>query len=106
MILSVDGRAVSDSFDLPKVIGNLAPGKTVKMKVWRQGAERDLSATLGEQSDSEVAALDEDGRDSGPVRDRLGLAVSINHKGGSGQLKISYKTLDQLEEICRLLEAR
>lgn len=89
VILSVDGRAVSDSFDLPKVIGNLAPGKTVKMKVWRQGAERDLSATLGEQSDSEVAALDEGGRDSGPVRDRLGLAVRPLTGAESQQLGVT-----------------
>lgn len=89
VILSVDGRAVSDSFDLPKVIGNLAPGKTVKMKVWRQGAERDLSATLGEQSDSEVAALDEGARDSGPVRDRLGLAVRPLTGAESQQLGVN-----------------
>ncbi|MBL8468132.1 DegQ family serine endoprotease [Methyloversatilis discipulorum] len=89
VILSVDGRAVSDSFDLPKVIGNLAPGKTVKMKVWRQGAERDLSATLGEQSDSEVAALDEGGRDSGPIRDRLGLAVRPLTGAESQQLGVT-----------------
>ncbi|MGC4404907.1 DegQ family serine endoprotease [Methyloversatilis sp. MC4-4] len=89
VILSVDGRAVSDSFDLPKVIGNLAPGKTVKMKVWRQGAERDLSATLGEQSDSEVAALDEGGRDSGPIRDRLGLAVRPLTGAESQQLGVN-----------------
>ncbi len=50
--------------------------------------------------DSDTIALERS------LTDRLGLAVSINHKGGSGQLKISYKTLDQLEEICRLLEAR
>lgn len=89
VILSVDGRAVSDSFDLPKVIGNLAPGKTVKMKVWRQGAERDLSATLGEQSDNEVAALDEGGRDSGPIRDRLGLAVRPLTGAESQQLGVT-----------------
>ncbi|MFX5494526.1 hypothetical protein ABTD62_22545, partial [Acinetobacter baumannii] len=58
-----------------KVIGNLAPGKTVKMKVWRQGAERELSATLGEQSDSELVAQGDGSRDSSPLRDRLGLAV-------------------------------
>jgi len=50
--------------------------------------------------DSDTIALERS------LTDRLGLSVSINHKGGSGQLKISYKTLDQLEEICRLLEAR
>ncbi len=41
------------------------------------------------------------------LSDVLGLDVTVNHKGtGGGQLKIAYKTLEQLEEICRLLERR
>lgn len=34
----------------------------------------------------------------------LGMPVSINHKGlEGGQISITYKTLDQLDEICQLL---
>jgi ParB family chromosome partitioning protein len=41
------------------------------------------------------------------LSDVLGLDVTVNHKGtGGGQLRIAYKTLEQLEEICRLLERR
>jgi ParB family chromosome partitioning protein len=40
------------------------------------------------------------------LSDSLGLDVTVNHKASGGQLRISYKTLDQLEEICRLLERR
>ncbi|BCH52760.1 ParB/RepB/Spo0J family partition protein [Agrobacterium vitis] len=50
--------------------------------------------------DSDTVALERS------LSDRLGLDVSINHKGGGGQLRINYKTLEQLEEICRLLESR
>ncbi len=57
-------------------------------------------AETREAKDSDTIALERS------LSDRLGLSVSINHKGGGGQLKINYKTLDQLEEICRLLEAR
>lgn len=57
-------------------------------------------AETRETKDSDTIALERS------LSDRLGLAVSINHKGGGGQLKINYKTLDQLEEICRLLEMR
>lgn len=53
-----------------------------------------------EPKDSDTVALERS------LTDRLGLAVAINHKGSGGQIKISYKTLDQLEEICRLLEGR
>ncbi|MFL0691018.1 MAG: ParB/RepB/Spo0J family partition protein [Agrobacterium tumefaciens] len=57
-------------------------------------------ADARESKDSDTIALERS------LSDRLGLSVSINHKGGGGQLKINYKSLDQLEEICRLLEAR
>lgn len=40
------------------------------------------------------------------LSDSLGLAVTVNHKGNGGKLMISYKSLEQLEEICRLLERR
>lgn len=53
-----------------------------------------------EAKDSDTVALERS------LTDRLGLAVAINHKGSGGQIKIAYKTLEQLEEICRLLEGR
>ena len=40
------------------------------------------------------------------LSDGLGLDVSINHKGDGGRLTIAYKSLEQLENICRLLEHR
>jgi ParB family transcriptional regulator, chromosome partitioning protein len=38
------------------------------------------------------------------LSDRLGLEVKVAHKGEGGRLMIAYKSLEQLEEICRLLE--
>lgn len=63
-----------------------------------QGASQHAEAR--EPKDSDTIALERS------LSDRLGLQVSINHKGGGGQLKINYTSLDQLEDICRLLEAR
>lgn len=40
------------------------------------------------------------------LSDGLGLDVAISHKSGNGYIKINYKTLEQLEDICRLLERR
>lgn len=53
-----------------------------------------------DQKDSDTLALER------TLSDALGLDVTINHRGSGGQVRISYKTLDQLEEICRLLERR
>ncbi len=39
------------------------------------------------------------------VSDAMGLKVEITHKGdGSGAMLITYRTLDQLEDICRRLQ--
>ena len=37
------------------------------------------------------------------LQDVLGLTVSIDHKGKGGELRIKYKTLDQLDGLCRRL---
>ena len=37
------------------------------------------------------------------LEDVLGLAVTIHHRGQSGEVRIRYKALDQLDELCRRL---
>ena len=40
------------------------------------------------------------------LEEALGLAVTISHRAnGSGEVKIGYKTLDQLDALCRRLKA-
>ncbi|ANL30103.1 chromosome partitioning protein ParB [Rhizobium phaseoli] len=63
-------------------------------------SEPQQSALRRDQKDSDTLALER------TLSDALGLDVSINHKTTGGQIKISYKSLEQLEEICRLLERR
>ncbi|ANL67824.1 chromosome partitioning protein ParB [Rhizobium phaseoli] len=63
-------------------------------------SEPQQSALRRDQKDSDTLALER------TLSDALGLDVSINHKTSGGQIKISYKSLEQLEEICRLLERR
>jgi ParB family chromosome partitioning protein len=38
------------------------------------------------------------------LSDTLGLAVTIAHRGEGGELKVRYKTLDQLDEVIRRIE--
>jgi ParB family chromosome partitioning protein len=38
--------------------------------------------------------------------DQLGMAVSINNRGAKGEMKIKYKTLEQLDALCRKLGVR
>jgi ParB family chromosome partitioning protein len=53
-----------------------------------------------DEKDADTLALER------TLSDVLGLDVTVNHKGNGGNLRIAYKTLEQLEEICRLLERR
>ena len=52
------------------------------------------------EKDSDTIALERS------LSDALGLEVKISHKGGSGQIRIGYRTLEQLEAVCRLLEQK
>ncbi|HEY5105428.1 MAG TPA: ParB/RepB/Spo0J family partition protein [Caulobacteraceae bacterium] len=47
--------------------------------------------------DADTRALEND------LSDSLGLTVEILHAGGGGELRIGYKSLDQLDEVCRRL---
>ncbi|AJC81638.1 chromosome partitioning protein ParB [Rhizobium etli bv. phaseoli str. IE4803] len=63
-------------------------------------SEPQQTGSRRDQKDSDTLALER------TLSDALGLEVSINHKTSGGQIKISYKSLEQLEEVCRLLERR
>jgi ParB family chromosome partitioning protein len=49
------------------------------------------------QKDTDTAALEAD------LEDVLGMSVDIADRGGAGELRIRYATLEQLDEICRRL---
>ncbi|HTF14796.1 MAG TPA: DegQ family serine endoprotease [Burkholderiales bacterium] len=55
IIVAVDGRAIENSIDLPRIIGESRPGTPVKLKVWRQGETRELNASLGEIPAEKIA---------------------------------------------------
>ena len=46
VILSFNGREISKSTDLPRVVGETKPGTTASIQVWRKGGTRDLSVTV------------------------------------------------------------
>jgi len=72
IILGVDGRDIENSIDLPRLIGESRPGTQVKLKIWRQGDTRELSASLGEAPAEKVAKADSPSKTK---PSKLGLAV-------------------------------
>ena len=47
--------------------------------------------------DADTRALEED------LESVLGLKVSVQDKGGAGEIRIAYATLEQLDDLCRRL---
>ncbi|TIT78245.1 MAG: ParB/RepB/Spo0J family partition protein [Mesorhizobium sp.] len=56
------------------------------------------SAASAPEKDPDTLALEK------LMTDTIGMIVSIEHKGKGGTLRVSYRTLDQLDELCRRLK--
>jgi ParB family chromosome partitioning protein len=54
-------------------------------------------ASAGKTKDADTIALEK------RVSDALGLAVTVNHRDPGGSVQISYKSLEQLDEVMRRL---
>ena len=70
-----------------------------KKKTGTDKGERKKPRVGGAEKDADTKALEND------LSAAIGLPVHIDHKAGSeeGQLTINYASLDQLDEICRIL---
>jgi Do/DeqQ family serine protease len=53
IITEFQGQRITDSSQLKNLASQTAPGTTVRFKVWRAGAERELTAKLVERNDAE-----------------------------------------------------
>jgi serine protease Do len=62
IILDVDGKPVTDSNQLRMSISMMQPGTNIKVKVLRNGSEREMSLKLAEMP-TESAKVESDGRD-------------------------------------------
>ncbi|HKQ23817.1 MAG TPA: DegQ family serine endoprotease [Burkholderiales bacterium] len=77
VILKFDGKTVSASSDLPRIVAQTRPGSKATIQIWRKGAAKDVTVTVGEMPEEKVAQRS--GRresKSGNVVARLGLTVS------------------------------
>ena len=74
IIIAVDGKDIENSIELPRVIGESHPGTQVKLKIWRQGTTRDVTASLGEMPAEKLASADAGGSKS-VKPGKLGVAV-------------------------------
>ena len=72
VIRQVNGQPIVSSGDLPAVIGLAAPGDTVKLAVWRQGAAKEITARLANADDKAAQVAS---KKDAPGQGKLGLAL-------------------------------
>src|SRR4029079_7117807 len=71
VILKVDGREVQSSMDVSGYVADLKPGATARIEVWRKGAPRELTVTVGEMKPQTLASATAGPENQG----KLGVAV-------------------------------
>jgi len=74
VILSVDGRPVERSTQLPSVVSAIKPGTNAKLEVWRDGAIKMLTVKVDEFPE-EVRKVSNDNVEAPAKADKLGLSV-------------------------------
>jgi serine protease Do len=72
VILKFNGKDIASSTDLPPKVAELKPGAQVTMQVWRNGAAKELTGTVG-NLDDKAAIASNDRKDLDKAR--LGIAV-------------------------------
>jgi serine protease Do len=67
------GQRIDDSAQLRNLVAQTAPGTTVKLKIWRDGSSRELSATLSTM-DTKTASRESSGGGGSPSPNESALA--------------------------------
>jgi serine protease Do len=76
VILKFDGKTVTSSGDLPRIVAATHPGSKVTVQLWRKGSSKEVSLTVGEITDEKQAVRQGGGSIKGEGVSRLGLVLS------------------------------
>ncbi|MEQ1768864.1 MAG: Do family serine endopeptidase [Devosia sp.] len=89
IITAVDGDPIDNALDLTRTIQGKAPGTTVELTIWRNGAETKTPATLGELAATAAPAEEPQApppaEEPAPVKSSVGLSL-VPNAGGQGLL--------------------
>ena len=90
VIIKFDGKPVSSSSELPRIVAATIPGSKVLVELWRKGASKVVTITVGEMpSDGNLASgISKSSDGSGKNVTRLGISVSELSKDQLSELQI------------------
>lgn len=90
VILKFNGKPVTSSSDLPRIVAATKPGSEVGVLLWRKGSTLKVSVVVGEMQDAAVKqAVDNHGGDSGSQSiARLGLNVTELNDEQKAELQV------------------
>ncbi|HWA11927.1 MAG TPA: DegQ family serine endoprotease [Burkholderiales bacterium] len=91
VIVKFDGREVGSSVDLPRIVAQTRPGSKVNMELWRNGAAKEISVTVGEMPEDKSAQRPgrKENAKPGNMVGRLGLMLSELTAEQRRELKIA-----------------
>lgn len=105
VITALNGASIKDARDLAKQVGEMAPGGTVKLTIWRKGEEKSFSVTLGEMPKQQDARSDAPKADANKAdadkadnaeTPKLGLMLAAaEHVAGGGAEGVIVVDLDK-----------
>jgi serine protease Do len=77
IILKFNGKPVDSSGDLPRIVGGTRPGSKASLELWRKGATREMTVTVGELPEDRVASREPSrSKPKEQSANRLGLVVN------------------------------
>ena len=80
IILKVDGREVTNSNVLPRIVTQVQPGKKVVLTIWRNGQQREIAVVVAEMRDEGATPTRRGGAQPAPKEkakpNRMGLVLS------------------------------
>src|SRR5436190_6285513 len=92
IIVAFDGKQVDSSTDLPRIVGSTRPGSTSTVEIWRKGATKKLTLTVGELQDDRIAAAEKPRAPKAEVAqqaNRLGIVVAELSAEQKKEMKVS-----------------
>jgi serine protease Do len=89
IIIKLDGKAIEKSTDLPRMVGSLKPGTRSTLTVFRRGATKDLTVTIGEfEAEKPVARKAQEDKPRSAAASALGLTVTDLTEAQKKELKL------------------